>query len=233
MKAPATHLLFADISDYQLTFDAQAYARAGRRLVMIKQGDGAGPGGSGQSPERCAKAHRSGLHVIHYLMARYDESPSATIDAYFERIRPCWHKGDRMLIDIEAYSGPVADSYAWLKVAQVHVTSRGAPRAIVYTNESYLAEGGQLLAELADWWHIAAYDGRRLARGTPVIPGRTKAQLFAKQYTNGQEGAQPYLAPGIGACDNSILTCAGARYTAVANPPRLRRRRRLPARRAC
>jgi hypothetical protein len=213
--------LFADISDYQTTFDARAYAIAGRTVIMIKTGEATSANGAVLAPARIEAAHANRLHVIHYLFAHLDVDPIAQLQAYLERARPLWHPGDRMELDIEDASGDPQAAIPWLTEAQRYLTQHeGAPRAIAYTNEAYLAEAGPQLANQADWWHIAAYDGLLLGRGTPHLPRHThpNTRLLAKQYTNGQEGAQPHTAPGLGPCDNNILTPHGANYLKAPRP---------------
>lgn len=225
--SPPNHLLYADISDYQPGFDARAYARSGRKLVMIKAGEAMSAAGAARWATRTNDAHAAGLHVIHYLFAQLGTPAPASLAAYCARIRPEWDRGDHMLIDVEQASGPASAAARWLAAAQRYlVDEQHAPRASAYTDEAYAAEGGKQLLEQADWWVIAAYDGRLLGvRGTPVLPG--KARLLAKQYTDGQTGAAPHVTPGIGACDSNILTRAGAKHLGIVGAGL--RRRVLPS----
>lgn len=223
MTALPPQRLFADISDYQGSFDAGRYARSGRKVVMIKHGEGGGNAGGEHAAARVEQAHRVGLHVIHYLMAIYDEAPADSLANYCERIRPRWHAGDRMELDIEAYSGPPDRAAGWVRDAQKYLrqVQKATNPAMIYTNESYMLEAGPQLWNLTSWWHIAAYDG---SLQEPRLPRGCKAQLLAKQYTDGEVGAEPRITPGVGACDQSILTSAGAAYL-QAPTMRLKRRR--------
>lgn len=227
MDMIAPRLLFADISDFQAVFKGRRYERAGRRVVMIKQGEGTGNAGGEIAGARSRDAHRVGLRVIHYLMAIYSEPPGASLAAYCDRIKPSWARGDRMEIDVEAYSGHPSEAAAWVEEAQyyLHHEQLAPNPAIIYSNEAYLAEAGLELMNHAQWLHVAAYDGYLLGRGEPRLPRGCKAKLLAKQYTDGEIGAQPRVAPGIGPCDNSILTHAGAAHLGVASTPSLKRRR--------
>lgn len=226
MSTPPQHQLMADISDYQATVDLRAYRRAGRRLIMIKAADHDTPAGAIRYPTRAHEAHRLGLHVIHYIMAQFATPAAATVDYAVRRILPLWRHGDQILIDVEDYSGPPQQATPWLKAAQTRLHDHHkAPKALAYTNEAYLAAAGAELADEAPDWIIAAYDGLLLGRGTPILPHRTHAQLLGKQYTDGQIGAQPHIAPGIGPCDNTILTCTGTRHLLAGPAPKLRRRK--------
>jgi hypothetical protein len=211
MNVPQSCLM-ADISDYQASFLARRYKRAGRRVVMIKAGEGTGAAGAEHHAARAVKAHEVGLIVIHYLMAIFTEIPEDCVDAFVDRIRHVWRQGDRMMIDVEDYSGQPLNAPDWMNIAQEHLDHKShAPfRAIGYTNEAYMAEAPKL-AEQADQWIIAAYDGLLLADGgTPKLP--RKARLLGKQYTDGEVGSEPRVAPGIGPCDNTILTGEGYEY---------------------
>lgn len=227
--------LMADISDYQITYNAQRYARAGRRAIMLKAADANTPNGAEHYPARADASHALNLIVVHYVIVRFDVSPLATIDFYLDRIRPHWRKGDRMLIDVEEYSGHPAKSPGWVETAQLHLAHCRAPRAWGYTNESYMQEAGRQLANTAPFWLIAAYDGMLLGPGTPKLPRFSKTQLAGKQYTDGLLGAQPHVAPGIGSCDDTILTAAGQRELFSLPAPKLRRplHAKLPHRKVC
>jgi len=221
---PPQHLLMADISDYQESYIARRYKRAGRRAIMIKAGDGLSAAGCAHHGARADASHDVGLVVVHYLMAVYHDPPDQCIRNLLERIRPHWHTGDKMLIDVEDYSGPAEHARPWVLGAQAELHRQKAPAAAAYSNEAYLAEGGPSLAATAPWWLVAAYDGRRFAGGgMPKIPGG-HSQLLGKQYTDGQVGAEPHIQPGIGPCDNSILTSTGLAYlTGSKTVPQLRR----------
>lgn len=227
------HQLMADISDYQSTFNARSYARAGRRIVMLKAADAADDAGAGEYPARAIAAHQCGLRVVHYLIVRYNLTVNPTIDHYIQRIEPYWHKGDRMLIDLEAYGGPAHQAAGWLADAQGRlVHAHQAPRALGYTNEAYMAEAGRHLADKAPAWIIAAYDGLLLGPGTPKLPHGSKTILAGKQYTDGTFGAQPRTTPGIGPCDDTILTPAGEHLLLGSPAPKLKRpiRHAIPTR---
>jgi hypothetical protein len=237
MNTPPQGVLFADISDYQSQFNASRYARSGRRVLMVKHGEGEGNAGGELAADRIGRAHHVGVRVIHYLMARYNDPPDVCLRNFCERIKPTWHTGDKMELDIEAYSGPPDRAAEWVAEAQRFLElDQSAPRrfAMGYTNESYLLEGGPRLWNLVDWWHIATYDGRLLGRGgEPRLPRGCKAKLLGKQYTDGVQGAYPRSAPGIGPCDDSILTRAGhAHLLGVSKTPRLKRRR-VPSLKGC
>lgn len=230
MGAPPQGLLFADISDFQSAFNAARYARSGRRVVMVKHGEGESNPGGAQAAERIRAAHHVGLRVIHYLMAIYTDPAEVCLRNFCERVKPTWRRGDTMELDIEAYSGPPSRAAEWMRDAQRFLRlDASAPRrmAMGYTNEAYLLEAGPRLWNLVDYWHIATYDGRLLGRGgEPRLPRGCKAHLLAKQYTDGVLGAHPHSSPGIGPCDDSILTRAGrAHLLGASKAPRLKRRR--------
>lgn len=227
--APPQGRLFSDISDYQSEFNAARYARSGRRVVMVKHGEGEGNAGGDLAAQRIAQAHHVGLRVIHYLMALYRDPPDVCMRNFCERVKPTWRPGDKMELDIEAYSGPPDRAAEWVHEAQRFLElDAAAPRrmAMGYTGEAYLIEAGPRLWNLVDWWHIATYDGLLLGRGEPRLPRGCKAKLLGKQYTDGILGAYPHSSPGIGPCDDSILTRGGVEHLlGVSKAPRLKRRR--------
>lgn len=231
MTVPQSHLM-ADISDYQAVHNMIRYSRAGRRVIMLKAVDATDDAGATNYAPEADAAHACRLRVVHYGIVRFDIDPVATIDHYIQRIEPHWRKGDRMLIDLEEYSGHPDAAPSYMERLQARLTTQHkAPRAFGYTNEAYMAEAGKRLADAAPGWVIAAYDGRLLDRGgTPKLPRGTKSLLLGKQYTDGQLGAQPHTAPGIGPCDDTILTCAGIRELLGSAAPKLKRQH-LPARR--
>ncbi len=225
--------LMADISDYQLNVELRRYRRAGRRAIMLKATDADTDAGAALYPNRVELAHNLRLVVIHYAIVRYNVDPDRTIDHYAHRIKPYWRRGDKMLIDVEDYSGHPNDAAGWLQRAQDRLTGHWqAPRAWGYTNEAYMAEAGLQLADAAPYWIIAAYDWRLLGAGTPKLPRAARTTLAGKQYTDGVYGAQPLTAPGIGPCDDTILTPAGERALLRTTAPKLKRpiRAKLPSR---
>lgn len=228
---PPQHRLMADISDFQASFIARRYARAGRRVVMIKASEGAGLVGASHHEDRARAAHRCGLIVIHYSMAVFADPPDMSIDALTQSAKAAWCPGDRLLIDVEDFSGSPTIAPEWMKEAQHALLAKEREAlgrgALGYTNEAYMAEGGRELCATAPAWLIAAYDGLLLGPGEPRLPGR--ATLLGKQYTDGSVGAEPHVSPGVSSpCDDSILTPEGIKLLGLGtSKKKLPRRSRL------
>ena len=209
-----------------------AQARAGRRAIMIKASDGDSTAGATRHKERATQAHRLGMRVLHYAFAETGINAIAAAAALRAAVRPVWVRGDRLVIDVEAAGGFIAPTTAidYLHQMQRNLTAHGAPMAWGYADEALLAAGGAELADCCPFWIIAAWDGGLLGRDTPKLPRGSKSRLAAKQYTDGQVGAEPRNSPGIGACDCSILTSSAIKLLGIPAPAKLRRpvRSKLP-----
>lgn len=214
---PPSRLLFADVSDFQSRFDAHAYKRAGHVLVAIKAGEGIEGGGASLYPIRATAAHAAGLHVWHYWFAHPGESAAAQVARLHVVTSPHYRAGDRTVIDIE--TGNSGKAAAWCREAADALHKLGR-NPIGYTYASYLAEGGAALASCFDWWWVADYDGTVRKRRPSIPAGRSLIHnhgpiLVAKQYTDGEAGAEPHRYSGIGQCDGSVLLSAGAAWMGI------------------
>jgi GH25 family lysozyme M1 (1,4-beta-N-acetylmuramidase) len=193
-------LQFADISDYQDRFNAASYAAAGHTLVAIKATEGTG-WVSATHAARCAAAHAHGLEVWHYHFAHPDTDPSEAGEAghFWRTVRPHFHPGDRLVLDIELRhpDGPagLARYTTALDSRLIHISG---VHAAGYTYDALFREtGGIWQISSGDWW-IANYNGRpsRLGHGRRMI---------AWQQNDGEVGPGPKRYAGIGQCDGDRL----------------------------
>lgn len=210
-RTPASRLLFADVSDYQDRFNALSYRRAGHRFVVVKAGEGGERGravGAGQYAARVAAAHASRLKVGHYWFARPFDHPAKTVaDLIVAATEAHYRVGDRTIVDLEV--GTPTAVIGWTHELATELRARGR-KPVGYTDAAYLNEGGQALADCFDAWWIADYDGTIYR-----LPKLPRCLILAKQYTDGIAGAQPRRFAGIGACDGSAITKAGAQWLGV------------------
>lgn len=191
--------IFADISDYQTTFDAHAYRSAGHVLIAIKAGEGTGDGGATHYAERVKRAHHAGLTVIHYWFTRPENrDPRAQASAFAERVKNRLAHGDLLCLDVETGGGD-NPHYFTLHCDNELVRLTGR-HPVVYSYVSYLRMYNVRASGKALW--VASYDGRRLPSSLPWISGQRR---WAKQFTDS------YHFAGIGRTDASCLSLGAYR----------------------
>lgn len=191
--------IFADISDYQSTFDAHAYRSAGHILIAIKAGEGTGRGGASTYDDRVKRAHHAGLSVIHYWFTRpEDRNPREQARAFAESIKGRLKPYDLLCLDVETGDGDDPHWFTYHCDEELHgLTNR---RAIVYSYVSYVRLHNIRATGKCLW--IASYDGRQSPRSLPWIQGQNR---WAKQFTDRRHF------PGIGETDGSSLSIGAYR----------------------
>lgn len=191
--------LFADISDYQGTFDAHAYRSAGHLLIAIKAGEHLGNGGAFHYADRVSRAHHAGLSVCHYWFTRPESGdPVGQARAFANRVKGMLKHDDMLVMDVETGD---SSSPAWFVhhfERELHSQIHRWP--ILYTYLSYLQAHSVRAAGKRLW--IASYDGRKLPSSLPLVRGQHR---WAKQFTD------HYSFAGIGFCDGSYLSTRGYR----------------------
>jgi GH25 family lysozyme M1 (1,4-beta-N-acetylmuramidase) len=176
------------------------YFNAGRTIIALKATEG-------QShidvhhAERARTAHGQGGTVLHYHFGRPDtgDSPWSEADAFIRAVRPTWVPGDYLALDIETATRDLtpADGVWCERFAhRCHETFGATP--VVYANESTLQTTLARMKVPGERYWVAKY-----GPGQPSLPHGKR--VWAWQFTDGQFGKTPHSAPGIGACDQSLL----------------------------
>lgn len=204
--------LMADISDYQSSFDARAYRRAGHRIIMIKAAEGLSAAGALLHSRRCREAHDEGLIVVHYHYLHGHDGEGRFLA---ERVSGVWKSDDALCADVEIASVSAGAVQQW----EGQLRARAFPRIFGYSGRSFLTERQAMARTLLKGWVIADYGtlkapniGDRLAcGGTPCL---------GRQFTDGLYGSGPHGMSGIGRCDITWLTRKGMRLLLPERAPK-------------
>lgn len=208
---------FTDTSSNNGPVDLAAYAKAGHRLIGIKATEGQSYSNPHHANTALA-AHSHGLVVIHYHFCR----PRGSADVYAEarnfmrHTGPVWQRGDIAVLDLEVRPGEPGFSAArYLLLLANHIEVAHGIKVYVYTGLAYLQESKPALRVGSRMFWIADYG---------AVPPRLglRRHRWAHQFSDGQIGAEPHEAAGIGKCDMSRLTSIGLADLAIR---RTRRRR--------
>lgn len=192
---------FADLSNNNVNeVNFEAYRKAGHILVGLKATEGTGFIDK-RHAEWSERAHKGGVHVIHYHYARLGESVSNQVVLFGGVVQRHFGPHDFYCIDLERGENEKftpAEMAAFLNDfdkqfrQKIYHTLRG------YMNESLLkevtAEKGRIAGN--NWW-IAAWGNR-----PPVVLG---IKRWAWQRSNGVVGPEPHTLVGIGQCDVSTM----------------------------
>lgn len=202
--------LMNDISDYQAGFDANKYARTGRKAIMIKAVEGTSWAAGGVNHrQRALAAHAAGLKVVHYAFIRPMPGTSQAI-MLLSTVKTCWEDGDVLCADVEdqtlheqAAAKIVGDWCATLK-------AHGHEHPIGYSGRAYLEERPKLVTSgTIKGWITADYGTLRGA--SPIDKAACRPRpCFGRQFTDGEIGPQPHTCGGItGPVDCTMLTQEG------------------------
>lgn len=189
--------LFADISDYQSTFDALSYRSAGHERIAIKAGEGLGTGGGSGHATRSRQAHDANLEVWHYWFLRPAENIREQALLLAKTVAPVFGHKDRVVIDTEDIAFSPDQGCKAASDMKAVLVGLGHPHAIFYTYLAYVTNS--LWQWEADYW-IAEYNGNYKR---PALD--KKFNVRWKQYTDSKHGAGPYGFAGIGPCDGNIV----------------------------
>jgi GH25 family lysozyme M1 (1,4-beta-N-acetylmuramidase) len=191
---------FADLSAYQERFDAIQYRKSGAPLVALKATEGA----TFTDPvhhERALHAHEAGLRVWHYHFARPDFNPDGTGEManFWRQVEPVWRTGDHVVLDLEIWPkagrGAMPDYTGTLDEHLISISGHGP---IAYTDLAMIQEAPEGWHVASGLWWVAWYSGvlHRLGPRRKLVAQQTR-----------EDGRFP----GIGVCDENILTRAGQR----------------------
>lgn len=208
---------FSDIYEGTRGIAMDEYAHSGRVLLALKATEGIGHVDVIHK-SRTARAHAYGLTVLHYHFARPDDNRSPADEAgHFAReVKPVLRPGDYLCLDIERFRPEgSATTVAWCEQFCTLVHGYTGHSPIVYASESVLAAPLAPLRVPGERYWVAKY-------GPGPVKLARRRHLFAWQYTDGAVGPLPRIGPGIGACDNSIMS---RRMGWVLRARTLRRRR--------
>lgn len=187
---------FADLSNNNAHFDAQAYRKAGHLLVALKASEGVGF----MDPlyrKRRHEAHAARLAVVHYHFARPDRHPGRAggkdeAHAFLAAIKGGVGKRDALCIDVERGSNAQASQGYLDEFANQLKRIYPHKPLILYRSRANHTN----LKDSRNW--VAAYDGHRMA----LLAG---VGTWAHQFTDGTIGAEPHSCAGVGRCDISRL----------------------------
>lgn len=198
--------------------DVHEYAHWGRVLLALKTTEGVHHDDTAYAA-RVRWAHALGLTVLHYHFARPDLDTTPTDEAthFCHTIIPHLHPGDYLCVDVErTLTKGSGLTFKWVEdfCGLVHHLTGHTP--IVYANESTLNTLLRKLRVPGQRYWVAKY-----GEGKPSLP--RGMNVWAWQYTDGTIGPMPHDGPGIGPCDNSIMS---RKFGLTLRLRTLRRRRR-------
>lgn len=189
--------LFADLSSNNPGFNAEAYRKAGHRVVAIKATEGI----TYRNPDWLrwtTEAHAARLSVLHYAFLRPELRLSGEGDFLMNTTRDHMRKGDQLVLDFEREVQDAANLGRYLQRVWDECSAQGH-HPILYGPESLLRA-------------VKPYVGRKVfsrvwvAAWGPLIRG-----FWAQQFTNGSVGPEPHGLTGVqGNCDVSRLNLSTA-----------------------
>lgn len=198
--------------------DLAAYRAAGRLRYMHKATEGRYHVDS-KHRERVERAHSLGLFVNHYHFCRPDEGqdPAPEMQLFWGTCKSLWLPGDRLVLDCEAEpNGVWVGGRNYVPNAWDALLRRSGIKAAIYGSTSFLAAAVPILWLKDKDRHEAAY-------GPSPTNRPWHKHWWAWQFTDGASGRLPHSAPGIGLCDQSMLSMPAA----LADLARWRGRRQL------
>lgn len=191
-------LTFADLSEYELRFDAGAYRKAGHLLVMLKATEGQ----TWVDPsyaEKVLHARQWGLEVWHYHFAHPDTNPDERGEAahFWRTVQPHYRPGDRLVLDVELHHPDgAAGLVRYTATLDQRLHSISGQLAILYTYLALIRETGPKWQVQSRQWHVADYSSlvRSIGAGRQVIAQQTSDHVYFA---------------GIGYSDGNVLFDAG------------------------
>lgn len=211
MRVREAERLVRDVSDYQQGVSPEQVRRAGSRALMVKACQDVETGaaaGTGSYAYRVDRAHAHDLRVLHYA---YMGATAGAAQAHtlLHAIEGHWRPGDRLVADIEiTYNGGDGEAAAVLLGWREELRKAGHTSPLGYTYKAY-PYLSKIAALLASGWILADYGKVRRPLGWVGLPAKG-VPLLGRQFTDGQDGAEPHTCPGItGPVDCTWLTDAG------------------------
>jgi GH25 family lysozyme M1 (1,4-beta-N-acetylmuramidase) len=192
--------IFPDISNDTERFQAHQVASAGAPAISILCTDGLGfvsPAYASQA----ADAHDARIPVWHYHFCRPERNRLAIGEAvhFWRHARTRFEHGDRLVLDVERAhpEGPAGlVRYVHRLDAMLHEIS-GIEQCAYMPDSLFRQCGSELQTRSNEFW-IASWGGTvaRLGHGRKMV---------AQQISNGREGSEPFVYPGIGHCDTNRM----------------------------
>jgi lysozyme len=181
---------FADLSHHQAGVDLAAYRAAGHDRVVLKATEGP----SFVDPAFVARWREAGrlrLVRVAYHFARAANSGTAECDHFMRTVRAAGlEQDDWLCLDVEDTETP-GRAAAHAREFTTHAVQLGRPDGLVYTGRWYADPNKVTAATFPPGWRrlwLSDY-GRKADADITLPAGWSRAQLAARQYTDGAEVA--------------------------------------------